>query len=63
MNTIKPIAAIYVETDGCYFGQDGIDAWERASRCQTLQWVSPRHRPPPLQALGQLLVRLNVAAL
>lgn len=27
------IAALYVETDGCYFNEYGIDPWDKAACC------------------------------
>lgn len=28
MSRVETVAALYVETDGCYFGQPGVDAWD-----------------------------------
>ena len=52
MNTIKPIAAIYVETDGCYFGQDGIDAWDEHRDARLYNGPHPVIAHPPCKRWG-----------
>lgn len=47
------IAALYVETDGCYFGQVGIDPWDqdRDARLYSGPWPVVAH--PPCQRWGR----------
>jgi hypothetical protein len=47
------IAALFVETDGCYFGMDGIDPWDvgRDARLYTGPWPIVAH--PPCQRWGR----------
>lgn len=48
------IAALYVETDGCYFGLDGVDPWDehRDARQYDGPWPVVAH--PPCQRWGKL---------
>jgi hypothetical protein len=48
------IAALYVETDGCYFGLPGVDPWdqERDARKYAGPWPVVAH--PPCQRWGKL---------
>lgn len=36
------IAALFVETDGCYFGIDGVDPWDQARDARQYARVSQR---------------------
>ena len=47
------IAALYVETDGCYFGQAGVDPWDiqRDARTYAGPWPVVAH--PPCQRWGR----------
>lgn len=47
------IAALFVETDGCYFGLDGVDTWDelRDARLYTGPWPVVAH--PPCQRWGR----------
>lgn len=47
------VAALYVETDGCYFGQPGVEPWDiqRDARAYAGPWAVVAH--PPCQRWGR----------
>lgn len=47
------IAALYVETDGCYFGLDGVDPWDLARDARTYAGPHPVVAHPPCQRWGK----------
>lgn len=47
------IAALYVETDGCYFGQAGIDPWDEARDARKYAGPWPVVAHPPCQRWGR----------
>lgn len=53
MNAHPQIAALFVETDGCYFGLDGVDPWDepRDARRYSGPWPVVAH--PPCQRWGR----------
>ena len=48
------IAALYVETDGCYFGLPGIDPWDELRDARTYAGPYPVVAHPPCQRWGKL---------
>lgn len=48
-----PIAALYVETDGCYFGRTGVDAWDEARDARQYPGPFPVVAHPPCQRWGR----------
>jgi hypothetical protein len=48
------IAALYVETDGCYFGQAGVDPWDEARDARLYAGPHPVVAHPPCQRWGAL---------
>lgn len=50
---MKKIAALYVETDGCYFGLDNIDPWDEARDARTYDGPFPVIAHPPCQRWGK----------
>ena len=48
------IAALYVETDGCYFGIDGVDPWDEARDARLYAGPWPVVAHPPCQRWGKL---------
>ena len=46
------IAALYVETDGCYFGLDGVDPWDQARDARRYAGPHPVVAHPPCQLWG-----------
>ncbi len=47
------IAALYVETDGCYFGIDGVDPWDEARDARLYDGPWPVVAHPPCQRWGR----------
>lgn len=47
------IAALYVEKDGCYFGQEGIDPWDEARDARLYDGPHPVVAHPPCQRWGR----------
>jgi len=47
VNDPRQIAALYVESDGCYYGLDGVDPWDesRDARLYTGPWPVVAHPP------------------
>lgn len=43
------IAALFVETDGCYFGLDGVDPWDKTRDARLYAGHSPVVAHPPCQ--------------
>lgn len=50
---MKKIAALYVETDGCYFGLDNIDPWDETRDARTYDGPFPVIAHPPCQRWGK----------
>lgn len=51
----KPmVAALFVETDGCYFGLDGVDPWDEARDARSYDGPYPVVAHPPCQRWGKL---------
>lgn len=48
----KMIAALYVETDGAYFGLDGVDPWDEARDARRYAGPLPVVAHPPCQRWG-----------
>lgn len=49
----KGIAALYVETDGCYFGLPGVDPWDEARDARLYAGSHPVVAHPPCQRWGR----------
>lgn len=47
------IAALYVETDGCYFGLPGVDPWDEARDARLYAGPHPVVAHPPCQRWGR----------
>lgn len=47
------IAALYVETDGCYFGLPGVDPWDEKRDARTYEGPHPVVAHPPCQRWGR----------
>lgn len=47
------IAALYVETDGCYFGLPGIDPWDESRDARNYEGPHPVVAHPPCQRWGK----------
>jgi hypothetical protein len=47
------IAALYVETDGCYFGLEGVDPWDEARDARRYAGPYPVVAHPPCQRWGR----------
>ena len=54
------IAALYVETGGCYFGLPGIDPWDESRDARLYEGPHPVVAHPPCQRWGAL-ARVNYA--
>lgn len=48
------IAALYVETGGCYFGIPGVDPWDEVRDARTYRGPRPVVAHPPCQRWGKL---------
>lgn len=51
---MRPIAALYVETDGSYFGLPGVDPWDEARDARLYAGPYPVVAHPPCQRWGKL---------
>lgn len=49
---MKTIAALYVETDGCYFGLDGVDPWDVERDARRYDGPHPVVAHPPCKRWG-----------
>lgn len=47
------LAALYVETNGCYFGLPGVDAWDEARDARSYSGPRPVVAHPPCQRWGR----------
>jgi hypothetical protein len=47
------VAAIFVETDGCYFGLDGVDPWDETRDARLYAGPHPVVAHPPCQRWGR----------
>ncbi|MBO4228058.1 hypothetical protein GRB70_37550 [Bradyrhizobium neotropicale] len=47
------IAALFVETDGCYFGLEGVDPWDQARDARRYAGPHPVVAHPPCQRWGR----------
>lgn len=47
------IAALFVETDGCYFGLDGVEPWDETRDARTYAGPHPVVAHPPCQRWGK----------
>lgn len=47
------IAALFVETDGCYFGLDGVDPWDILRDAREYRGPHPVVAHPPCQRWGR----------
>ena len=50
---LKMIAALYVETDGAYFGLDGVEPWDEAKDARRYTGPHPVVAHPPCQRWGR----------
>jgi len=50
---LKMIAALYVETDGAYFGLDGVEPWDEAKDARRYTGPLPVVAHPPCQRWGK----------
>jgi hypothetical protein len=53
-NPSRKVAALYVETGGCYFGLPGMDAWDEARDARLYAGPYPIVAHPPCQRWGKL---------
>jgi len=51
---MKTIAALYVETDGCYFGLDGVEPWDIKRDARTYDGPHPVVAHPPCKRWGRM---------
>lgn len=51
---MQTVAALYVETDGCYFGLDGVDPWDEARDARLYRGPYPVVAHPPCQRWGNM---------
>lgn len=54
------IAALYVQTNGCYFGLDGVDPWDEVRDARTYQGDMPVVAHPPCHRWGKM-AKVNAA--
>lgn len=50
---MRNVAALYVESGGCYFGLDGVDPWDEARDARDYQGPHPVVAHPPCQRWGR----------
>jgi len=48
------IAALFVQTGGCYFGLEGVDPWDEARDARTYSGPYPVVAHPPCQRWGKM---------
>lgn len=48
-----PIAALFVQVGGCYYGQDGVDPWDQERDARTYTGMSPVVAHPPCKRWGR----------
>ena len=53
LNDCYPVAALYVDTDGAYFGVPGVDPWDVAKDARHYPGPSPVVAHPPCQRWGR----------
>lgn len=51
---LRPVAALYVETGGSYFGLPGVDPWDEARDARSYAGPHPVVAHPPCQRWGKL---------
>lgn len=51
---MKTVAALFVETGGCYFGLDGVEPWDEARDARKYTGPHPVVAHPPCQKWGSL---------
>lgn len=51
--SLAPVAALYVETDGVYFGLPNVDPWDEARDARTYRGPHPVVAHPPCQRWGR----------
>lgn len=51
---MRTVAALYVETGGCYFGLEGVDPWDEARDARRYNGPHPVVAHPPCQRWGKL---------
>lgn len=51
--TARTLAALFVETDGAYFGMDGVDPWDEARDARAYAGPHPVIAHPPCQRWGR----------
>ena len=54
------IAALFVQTNGCYFGLDNIDPWDEPRDAKNYDGINPVIAHPPCQLWGKM-ARVNFA--
>ena len=50
---MKRLAALYVETDGCYYGLPGVDPWDKSRDARTYDGPHPVVAHPPCERWGR----------
>ena len=53
VDTLQPVAALYVETDGAYFGVPGVFAWDEPKDARRYRGPFPVVAHPPCQRWGK----------
>lgn len=53
MNALRPIAALFVQTGGCYFGLPGVDPWDHARDARLYSGPYSVVAHPPCQRWGR----------
>lgn len=53
-NAASNVAALYVESGGCYFGLEGVDPWDEARDARKYEGPHPVVAHPPCQRWGKL---------
>lgn len=49
----RSVSALFVETGGCYFGQDGVDPWDETRDAREYRGLLPVVAHPPCQRWGK----------
>jgi len=49
----RPVAALFVETGGCYFGVDGVDPWDKIRDARSYAGPYPVVAHPPCERWGR----------